>query len=687
MVNIMYDVRRVHYFFPGAGYIPLLPCAVNYTYVRWRTENVKWELDEMAEKEGGPESGAGMRNGAAIQYITFESSPPAARALIFRKSGPPMVQPPWIRIPQHDKYCKEPDTGVRSMAEDSDEGLVDFETVKLEPIENNGGGSAPTSLSSWRTGMISCILCMSVGFLLNLIITIWAVAKFSIHDGLGTVYEGSCAEVKTLSCLMSPTREEVDRAHAKGEWLDIGVPSVRNLWSVKRRRMMLWWFLAFTSVPLHLLFDVPDELLVYAPEYETYVDDARRGWLEFLGQAQNWKAVPARECFSAYDTAFVSRNRNVAVVLYGNSSEALLDGYMVDASAPTSREWLSRPFSTLILAIVVGCNAVKAICMTLTLLDPNFILLVTNGDAIRSFLLKPDPNTAGICYADKQYIVAQRKAGIPWNSGDSRPQPWKRHSYHYHWRNAVSLRRLMAVGILLWRAVQEDRFNYTSNTIKDIWNRGFDQTILSFLYLLYNALFTSMLSALEWNSYANSRKPLRVTNPRSGQRSSYYLQLPYRFALTLMLLSGILHWITSQAIFLARIEIYPVDLLKLQAVEAGHSTLSVACFSTVAIIVSLPVGSLTVVAVILMGLRKYRYHMPIPSGCSAAISAACHLLDADEIMREEIVSSPLQWGDVDFGSVNREGRIGHLTFSAHPVGEPVEGKEYAGSWARREALR
>ena len=26
-----------------------------------------------------------------------------------------------------------------------------------------------------------------------------------------------------------PTRKEIDRAHAKGDWLDIGIPSVRNI--------------------------------------------------------------------------------------------------------------------------------------------------------------------------------------------------------------------------------------------------------------------------------------------------------------------------------------------------------------------------------------------------------------------------------------------------------------------------
>jgi hypothetical protein len=268
---------------------------------------------------------------------------------------------------------------------------------------------------------------------------------------------------------------------------------------------------------------------------------------------------------------------------------------------------------------------------------------------------------------------------------------------------------LAIVGFLLWPAIRRDLFIYTSNTIKDIWDRGFGrvslnsvidalgvnmhviaaviianlpQTILSFLYLLYNAIFTSMLSVQEWNSYAHQRKPLRVTAPREGQRSSYYLQLPYRFALTLMFSSGLLHWITSQAIFLARVELSFASMPNWPAPKEVY-TISSVCYSTIAIILALPVGSLTVIIILIMGLRKYRYDMPISGSCSAAISAACHA-NADEIARQEMVLKPLQWGDVDAGFEDGK-RMGHLAFSALPVAAPVNGKEYAGFGARRKA--
>jgi hypothetical protein len=57
------------------------------------------------------------------------------------------------------------------------------------------------------------------------------------------------------------------------------------------------------------------------------------------------------------------------------------------------------------------------------------------------------------------------------------------------------------------------------------------QAILSFLYLSYNALYSCVLGAHEWSLFAGSRRTLRVTSPAGKQRSTYYLQLPYPYAI------------------------------------------------------------------------------------------------------------------------------------------------------------
>lgn len=57
----------------------------------------------------------------------------------------------------------------------------------------------------------------------------------------------------TMQVLSSPTRSELDRAHARGESLDIGILSSRNLTSVNKRRALLCAMLGLSSLPLHLL--------------------------------------------------------------------------------------------------------------------------------------------------------------------------------------------------------------------------------------------------------------------------------------------------------------------------------------------------------------------------------------------------------------------------------------------------
>ena len=132
--------------------------------------------------------------------------------------------------------------------------------------------------SGWRFG--SLIACFEVGICLtiNVLFTAFAVTTSNPPNGIGTLYEGSCETVKNLDtwlhvvlnglataligasnynmqCLASPNRQEVDQAHAKGIWLDIGVPSVRNLRHIAGKRLLLWALLATSSLPLHLLWN------------------------------------------------------------------------------------------------------------------------------------------------------------------------------------------------------------------------------------------------------------------------------------------------------------------------------------------------------------------------------------------------------------------------------------------------
>ena len=58
-----------------------------------------------------------------------------------------------------------------------------------------------------------------------------------------------------MQCLVAPTRADVNAAHAKMKWLDIGVPSIRNLKHLSGSRRTLWALLVTSSLPLHLMFN------------------------------------------------------------------------------------------------------------------------------------------------------------------------------------------------------------------------------------------------------------------------------------------------------------------------------------------------------------------------------------------------------------------------------------------------
>ena len=90
-----------------------------------------------------------------------------------------------------------------------------------------------------------------------------------------------------------------------------------------------------------------------------------------------------------------------------------------------------------------------------------------------------------------------------------------------------------------------------------------------------------------------------------------------------MTLSGLLHWLTSQSLFLAR-----VDILD----SFGRDTfapISTVGYSCIAIIFVLTLGILALLAAVGLGYRRFAAETTAVSSCSAAISAACHVLDED----------------------------------------------------------
>lgn len=80
------------------------------------------------------------------------------------------------------------------------------------------------------------------------------------------------------------------------------------------------------------------------------------------------------------------------------------------------------------------------------------------------------------------------------------------------------------------------------------------QLVLSICYLAYSGLLTRMWVEFEWSSYSVDFKTLRVTRPRGQQRSTYRLQLPYRWSIPLLGISALLHWVYSNCLYVSKYE-------------------------------------------------------------------------------------------------------------------------------------
>jgi hypothetical protein len=84
------------------------------------------------------------------------------------------------------------------------------------------------------------------------------------------------------------------------------------------------------------------------------------------------------------------------------------------------------------------------------------------------------------------------------------------------------------------------------------------QALIAICYYGYNGLFTNFLVAEEMSRFAVYRKGLRLSSRTCGaQRSTYFLSLPYRYAIPISAIGGILHWLCSQSLYLVSVRSQP----------------------------------------------------------------------------------------------------------------------------------
>ncbi|KAL5319628.1 hypothetical protein ACEPPN_012683 [Leptodophora sp. 'Broadleaf-Isolate-01'] len=346
-----------------------------------------------------------------------------------------------------------------------------------------------------------------------------------------------------------------------------------------------------------------------------------------------------------------------------------------------------------IMIMVIVCNTVKFACILLAMLLLKDWPLVVIGDAISSFLDDEDEMTLGQCltvaHSNHKKPVPQRKSGL-WSvqqyqlSDDGKSRVWSHNVNRWFTAPRASNWILCIIfmspsTIITW---------FSTSTSLDITSRkssvlliviiitNTPQHLFSCLYFLYNALYTSMFSAYEILQYGRRRKPLRVSYPSGLQRSTYWLQLPMRYSVPLIVCSGSMHWLISQSLFLARISFFDsvgqpanIVLSNFQGL-ADTNILTLPGYSPKALVAAIVVGVVMILILIGTGLRKYDTAMPLMGNDCWAISTACHgPTDSDGAAK-----LGLSWGTIERATENG---VGHCCFSSSEVERPSLGESYA----------
>ncbi|KAJ8128066.1 hypothetical protein O1611_g5572 [Lasiodiplodia mahajangana] len=189
------------------------------------------------------------------------------------------------------------------------------------------------------------------------------------------------------------------------------------------------------------------------------------------------------------------------------------------------------------------------------------------------------------------------------------------------------------------------------------------QLLLSFLYLLFNNIITRQLVADEWTRLLSTeeKKPLRVSAPRSFQRSTYTLSIPFKYSIPMMILFTLSHWLVSQAIFIVQTTVYQSGAANIPVPNKNSSRIG---FSAPGVVLVFAIVTLMIFGLLVHScLRKYRNvpkSFPRMATCSAAISAVCRPPEGDT----DAYLFPVSMGVVMHKQPNQDS-AGWLTMSTY----------------------
>ncbi|KAK1999315.1 hypothetical protein LX36DRAFT_680438 [Colletotrichum falcatum] len=369
-------------------------------------------------------------------------------------------------------YYDEATTHTLSTAEAND----DLERM-LPPNEKRRSpdGALGRMRSGWRAGVALNVI---IGFLIlvaAVVCLVLALVVAGMVRGESRLFDGDCAAAGRLKMgifaainvvavvllsaanyvfqvLTSPTRAEVDTAHSGKMWLDIGVPSLRNLRFVSKPRVIMAVIVMLAALSTQVIYNAV--IFSTQPAFAQQVVFVTRDFLK-SGQFSNASETNAgglsradilvlqdqalrggltrlenADCAAQFGGAFQSdfsavvlvtdtaapANALVQTLRPGSSLAPLVDpsdpsririnGSSVDycLARPEGPQSCAVVLNGSLLGAIAVLNLVSVSAIGAVYFFSGFEPLVTLGDAVASFLTMPDYNTRGICLLDKDDV-------------------------------------------------------------------------------------------------------------------------------------------------------------------------------------------------------------------------------------------------------------------------------------------
>ncbi|PLB44995.1 hypothetical protein P170DRAFT_458593 [Aspergillus steynii IBT 23096] len=722
-----------------------------------------------------------------------------------------------LHVPKH---YRSSDGLIHPASEDNSEAGTQNDDLEENNEQNQNPGKNKGLFEGWKFTIFLAFTSSVVVLLFNVAFLLFTTIRTQMGQD-AALARGNCDRVHRLSTGLHwminalSTILLASSNFGMQVLLDIGVPSIGNLFRVSFHRTLLWFCLSLSSLPLHVFYNSAVYYQTAVPAYDIFVGPGSLGQMdlsdvhlinqtmdsgigdslqELFYAAKNGtlKHLDSAACVTAfgqtYQTSYgrlllVSENEsnsgysliytnpvyrpdssasvgagNGAVSAYPwicpraidcrtkgaspvhklaehnawnvsvqtgfetsyDESNVVVRHYQVEyCLAEPIPENCKLQYSVPLIGITVACNFVKACILLYIWIGMKEAPILTVGDAIASFLRRPDPYSKGMCLpSDETGVYIPPIRATPHALQHSK----LRHPVSYsgkrnHWGSAISSRwgffiffwmvsfvvciMLLFISIAgLSRSAGEVLKGklgaISSETIFGVESSGHSlvassfianlpQLIFSFLYVAYNSLLTSMCLAAEWSGFGNRRKGLRVSHsPKLSQRSNYFLSIPYRYAIPLITTSAILHWLGSESLFVIAVEAYDTKMQK----DPSHDLF--ACgYSPVAIISGVSVAIVMFTCLIVLSLRRFESAMPVAASCSLAIAAACHprcnpnegsagpdAVDAVKEMDSECEDEEMEVLPVKWGAVEVSGPVGHCCFTSGEVYPLEEGKKY-----------